>query len=76
MKHLLEYLIIHLVNHPEEVSIEEEAGDYRTTYRVYAHEDDIGRIIGQGGKTIKAIRKVARVYAAKNDLRFRIDIAG
>ena len=76
MKHLLEYLIIHLVDYPEDVSIEEEEGDYRTTYTVCAHEDDIGRIIGGNGKTIKAIRKVARIYAAKNDLRFRIEIAG
>lgn len=75
MKHLLEYIIVHLVTHPADVSIEEVEGEYKTTYLIHAHEDDIGRIIGQGGKTIKAIRKIAQIYAAKQDLRFRLDIA-
>ncbi|MBD3250184.1 MAG: KH domain-containing protein [Candidatus Pacebacteria bacterium] len=76
MKNLLEYLIIHLVTHPEEVRVEQENDDYRTIFRIFAHPDDIGRIIGYRGRTIKAIRRVGRILAAKQNLRFRIEVEG
>lgn len=75
MKHLIEYLLVHLVKHPEDLVVEEQAGDYKTTYVVTAHGDDIGRIIGQRGKTIKAVRRVASILAMDLDERFEIDIA-
>lgn len=76
MKNLLEYLIVHLVDYPEEVSIEEEEQDGRTVFYVSAHQDDIGRIIGTRGRTIKAIRRIMRILAAKRDIRFKIEIEG
>ncbi len=74
MKHLIEYLLVHLVKHPEDLTVEERVGDYKITYVVSAHEDDIGRIIGHRGKTIKAVRRVASILAMDLNERFEIDI--
>ena len=46
MKNLLEYIVIHLVEHPEEVSISEEKMPDFTQYTIAVHDHDIGRIIG------------------------------
>lgn len=74
MKNLIEFILIHLVDHPEDVSIDETKNDQETTYLIHVHDDDIGRVIGKGGSVIQAIRQIARVRATKEGERIRIDI--
>lgn len=76
MKNLLEYLLIHLVENPEEVAIQ-EADDYHgKLYTITVHPDDMGRVIGKGGKVIKAIRKIAQAKAMKEGIRAKIVLEG
>lgn len=37
--------------------------------------DDMGKVIGKGGRTAKAIRAVARAAAARHDSNVFVDIA-
>ena len=75
MKNLLEFILIHLVDHPEEVSIEEQTDERGTTYIMHVHADDKGKVIGKKGSVINAIRQVARIRALKEGLRAYITLA-
>jgi predicted RNA-binding protein YlqC (UPF0109 family) len=75
MKNLLEFLLIHLVQHPEDVNIDESEGERETVYTIHVHADDMGRIIGKNGSIIQAIRNIAKVRAIKEGIRAQIVLA-
>lgn len=75
MKNLLEFLLIHLVDHPDDVSVEEREDDRGITFILHTHEDDKARVIGKGGSVIHAIRSIARIRAVKEGIRAYITIA-
>ena len=75
MKNLLEYIIIHLVQHPEDVTIEERAEeDGSVEFLVTVNAEDRGRVIGRHGNVIQAIRSIAKVRAVKEQIRVRITL--
>lgn len=75
MKNLLEFLLIHLVNHPEDVLIDEEVTDRETVYTLHVNPEDMGRVIGKNGSIIQAIRSIAKVRAVKEGIRANIVLA-
>lgn len=75
MKNLLEFLLIHLCHHPEDVSVEEVAGERETQYILHVHAEDMGRVIGKNGSIIQAIRSIAKVRAIKEGIHANIIIA-
>jgi len=75
MKNLLEFIIIHLVEHPEDVKIEEAQDAQGSIYTITVHPEDIGRIIGKGGSVIHSIRNICRIRAIKEGIRAKIVIA-
>jgi predicted RNA-binding protein YlqC (UPF0109 family) len=75
MKNLLEYLVIHLVSHPEDVSIDEREDDRGTVYVIHVHQEDMGRVIGKGGSVIQAIRTIAKIRAIKEGIRAYVTLA-
>jgi hypothetical protein len=63
---LLNYLTRSLVSQPDEVAITtEEEGD-TTVLKVSVNPQDLGRLIGRGGKTAKALRELIGKAAACN----------
>ena len=75
MKNLIEYILIHIVENPEEVKIETEPNDQGTTYIITVHPDDMGRVIGKKGSIIQSIRAICRVRAMKEGERANIIVA-
>lgn len=75
MKNLLEFLLIHLCNHPEDVSIDEDVRDRDVVFTLHVHPEDMGRVIGKNGSIIQAIRSIAKVRAVKEGIRATIVIA-
>lgn len=66
MKELIEYLVKNLVIDEDAVSVtetEEENGD--TVYHVSVAEDDMGRVIGKGGKVASSIRAIVKSISAR-----------
>lgn len=75
MKQLVEYIVSNLVNHPEDVSVEEQATeDDLTLINIKVNPEDIGRVIGKSGKVIKAIRQITRIAAIQKGIRVRVDL--
>lgn len=59
MKFFLDYVVRSLVDHAEEVDIEEIDSPRRVVYNIRIHPSDIGKLIGRNGRTIGSIRSVA-----------------
>lgn len=74
MRNLIEFLVLHLVEHPEDVTVSEEELDGLWQYTIEVNPDDRGQVIGRRGRTIDAIRTLARVRAMKEDKGVRVDI--
>lgn len=72
MKNLLEFLLIHIVDFPEDVSVEESETDRGMTYTLRVNPDDMGRVIGKNGAVIESIRKIAKIRAVKEGIRAHI----
>lgn len=75
MKNLLEFILIHLVNYPDEVQIEEVQDEQGSVFTIHVHSEDIGRVIGKKGSLIQAIRQIAKIRAVKEGIRAQIVIA-
>jgi predicted RNA-binding protein YlqC (UPF0109 family) len=54
----LQLLLENIVSHPDSVGIEVSEMRSQTVFNVRVHDGDFGRVIGQGGKTIVAIKEV------------------
>jgi len=75
MKELLEYLARGLVEHPDEVRVNEVSdGDGSTVLELSVAQDDYGSIIGRGGRTAAALRTVIKTAAVKRKRRVFVDI--
>ncbi|MBV9413862.1 MAG: KH domain-containing protein [Solirubrobacterales bacterium] len=75
MKDLLEYLARGLVEHPDQVRVNEvEEDDGVLVLELSVADDDYGNVIGRGGRTAAALRTVVKTAAARNRRRVFVDI--
>jgi len=58
-----------LVDHPEDVSVEESSDAQGEHYVLIVNPADMGQIIGKSGKVIRGLRDLVRVKAIKSGLR-------
>ena len=74
MKELVEVIAKALVDHPEEVSVNEKKEGRTTVLELHVADGDMGKVIGKQGRIAKAIRSVVKAAAAKEDKRAVVDI--
>lgn len=75
MKELLEFLVKSIVSKPEEVKITEEEIDSSLQLTVATDPEDVGKVIGKNGQTIKAIRQIVRMAAMKQNKFVNVTLA-
>ena len=73
MRALVEFLAQELVDDPDAVVVTESADGRGPRYTVQVGEGDMGKVIGKGGRTAKAIRTVVRAAAARQDSGASVD---
>lgn len=73
MRDLLLWLTRELVEHPDAVRVDSVDRDRAVVLEVAVDPSDIGRIIGRGGKTAKAIRTVVDAAARREGRRAVVD---
>lgn len=73
---LVEYLVVQIVDDPDSVSLEVIDGDDASAIEVSVAEDDVAKVIGRRGRTIKAIRTLARALAARLDTAVEVEVLG
>jgi predicted RNA-binding protein YlqC (UPF0109 family) len=75
MVELLAFLTRALVDDPDAVSVEQYQEDDGTlVIELSVAEDDVGQVIGRGGRTIGALRQLARAAAVKQGRRVLVDV--
>ncbi len=73
---LVRYVVESLVDHPEDVEIEKLDESRRIKYEVRVHDDDVGKVIGRGGRIIKSIRTIARAAGILEEEQVYVDVIG
>lgn len=74
MTELLEFLVKSLVEDPDAVEVEELEEDGDLVYEISVADEDLGRVIGKGGRVANAIRTIAKAAAVRIDRRVIVDI--
>lgn len=74
MKEFIEYLIKNLVDRPENVDVRCFEGERGMIVEVRVGSDDIGKVVGRKGATIKALRTIAMMVCARLGRRVRIEL--
>jgi uncharacterized protein len=74
VKELLEYLARGLVEHPDQVQVQEVQEDGATVLELSVADDDYGNVIGRGGRTASALRAVIKSAGSKRNRRVFVDI--
>lgn len=73
MRELIEYMAKGLVDHPEQVRMRETGGHHATLY-LHVAQEDLGRIIGRGGRVANAMRILLKVAAIRQGKRVTLEI--
>jgi predicted RNA-binding protein YlqC (UPF0109 family) len=58
LEDVLEHLVRGIVDHPDDVQVDYLDNRRGRRLEVRVHPDDLGRVIGRGGRTAKALRTV------------------
>ena len=75
MRELLEFLARSLVAEPDAVQVTEaEEIDGEVVLELAVAEDDLGRVIGKGGRVANALRSVIKAAATREEKRVVVDI--
>ncbi len=58
LEEALEHLVRGIVEHPDDVQVHDRTNRRGRTLEVRVHPEDLGKVIGRGGRTAKALRTV------------------
>ncbi|HEY7538476.1 MAG TPA: KH domain-containing protein [Gaiellaceae bacterium] len=72
---LLAYLARELVDDPGSVRVDTEEREDALVLRLHVAPDDVGKVIGRGGRIVRALRTVVRACAAREGTRVLVEIA-
>jgi predicted RNA-binding protein YlqC (UPF0109 family) len=72
---LVELLVKSLVDCPDEVEVEEQVGERSLVIRVRVPGDQVGRVIGRGGRIANSLRLLAKAAGARERRNVWVDIA-
>lgn len=73
---LVEYLVVNIVDDVDAVSLEVIDSESSSAIEVSVAADDVAKVIGRHGRTIKAIRTLARALAARLGTSVEIEVLG
>jgi predicted RNA-binding protein YlqC (UPF0109 family) len=74
VKRLVEVIAKSLVDYPDEVHVNEKNDEDSIVYELHVATNDMGKIIGKQGKTVKALRTVVNAAAVKDNKKISIEI--
>jgi len=74
VKRLVEVIAKSLVDYPDEVQVNEKIDEDSIVYELHVAANDMGKIIGKQGKTVKALRTVVNAAAVKDNKKISIEI--
>ena len=74
MRELVELMVKSLVDDPDQARVNEVAGESIVVYEVSVADDDLGKVIGKGGRIANAMRTIVKAAATKTDRKATVEI--
>ena len=74
MRELVELMVRSLVDNPDEARVNEVSGESITVYEVAVNEEDLGKVIGKGGRIANAMRTIVKAAATKMERKATVEI--
>ena len=74
MREMVEYIVKQIVDSPEEVKVQEMKGEKVTLLEISVAKEDMGKVIGKGGRIATALRTLVEAAAAKLKKRVMVEI--
>ena len=71
LEEALEHLVKGIVDHPDDVNVRSRNLRRGRVLEVRVHPDDLGKVIGRGGRTARALRTVVGALGGRN---VRVDL--
>lgn len=71
---LVRFLVTSLVDVPDAASVERIDEGSTVTFKITLDPTDVGKVIGRGGRIIKAIRTLARAAGSTEGLQVEVDV--
>ncbi len=75
LENLLVFLARSLVDEPERVEVSATETDSRVDLELRVAPEDMGKVIGRQGRTVKAIRTVLKAASVKVGKRVNVEVA-
>ena len=74
MKQIVEVIAKSLVDHPEQVKVDEKQEERMTVYELHVASDDMGFVFGKQGRIAKAMRTVVKAAATRENKKVTVEI--
>ncbi|MDW7652374.1 MAG: KH domain-containing protein [Bacillota bacterium] len=74
MKELVEFIAKALVDHPDQVRVEQTEDNRVITLELHVAQEDMGKVIGKQGRIAKAIRTVVNAASVNEKKRVMVEI--
>lgn len=74
MKELVRFIAMSLVDHPDEVVVDERETENTVFLELHVASEDMGKVIGKQGKIARALRTVVKAAASKENKKVIVDI--
>ncbi len=74
LKELVEFMAKSLVDSPDEVEVNEIAGEQTTVVELKVAKSDLGKVIGKQGRTAKSMRTILNAASTKLQKRSVLEI--
>ncbi len=74
MKELIEYIARSLVDDPTAVQVRQDRAAGKLRLELHVSKEDMGRVIGKGGRVANAMRVLLRVAAAREGKSISLDV--
>lgn len=75
MKALLTSILQALVDHPSALQVVALEGEKTLLFDLRCHPEDVGKIIGKGGKTVSALRVLLASLSMRTGKRVVLEVA-
>lgn len=73
-KELIEHITKAIVDKPEKVEVKDIEGENSTVIELKVAKEDIGKVIGKGGKTITALRTILSATRIQKNKRQVLEV--
>ncbi len=75
LENLLVFIVRQLVDEPDKVEVSGKETDSRVDLTLRVAEGDVGKVIGRGGRIVKAIRTVMKAASVKAQKRVSVEVS-